>query len=71
MPFLEGMSKLPTNVIMIYMLAFFLSFGLISNLIDNYGVLYNILQGVFISLVTGGTLFFVRYLSRRRITNRV
>jgi uncharacterized membrane-anchored protein len=56
---------------MIYMLALFLSFGLISNFIDNEGVIYNLLQGVFISLVTGGILYFARYLSRRRIADRV
>ena len=71
MPFVEDLSKLPTSAIMIYMLGFFLSFGLISNFIDNEGVMYNLLQGVFISVVTGGILDFARYLSRRRIANRV
>ena len=53
------------------MLALFLSFGLILNFFDNEGVMYNLLQGVFISVVTGGVLYFARYLSRRRIASRV
>ena len=71
MPFVEDLSKLPTSTIMIWMLALFLSFGLISNFIENEGVMYNLLQGVSISMVTGGVLYFARYLSRRRIANRV
>ena len=71
MPFVEDLSKLPTSAIMIYMLGFFLSFGLISNFIENEGVMYNLLQGVFISAVIGGVLYFARCLSRRRIANRV
>ncbi len=70
LPFVEDLSKLPTSAIMIYMLAFFLSFGIISNFIDNEGALYNLSQGVFIAVVTGGILYFARYLSRRRIANR-
>ena len=71
MPFAEDLSKFPTSGIMIWILALFLSFGLISNFFDNEGVMYNLLQGVFISVVTGGVLYFARYLSRRRIANRV
>jgi len=71
LPFVEDLSRLPTSAIMIYMLALFLSFSLISNLIDNEGLLYNLLQGVFISAVTGGVLYFARQLSKRRIANRV
>jgi hypothetical protein len=56
---------------MLYMLAFFFSFGLISNFIDTEGFLYNLLQGLFISMVTGALLFFVRYLSKRRIAGKV
>jgi hypothetical protein len=69
--FVDDLSKLSTSVIMIYMLALFIGFGLISNFIDSEGVIYNLSQGVFISVVTGGILYFARYLSRRRIANRV
>jgi hypothetical protein len=71
LPFLEDLSKFPTAGIIIWTLALFLSFGLISNFTDNEGVIYNLLQGVFISVVAGGVLYFARYLSRRRIANRV
>jgi len=69
--FVEDLSKLQTSAIMIYMLAFFLSFGIIANFINDMGIFYNLLQGVSISLVTGGVLYMARYLSRRRIANRV
>ena len=71
LPFVEELSKLPTSAILIYMLAVFLAFGVISNFIDNGSVLYNLGQGVFISAVIGAGLYFARYLSRKRIATRV
>jgi hypothetical protein len=71
LPFVEDLSRLPSFVIVVCMVAFFLSFGLLSNIIDNEGVLYNLGQGAFISVVTGAALYFARYLSRRRAANRV
>ncbi len=69
LPFIEELSKLPNAAIILYMLAFFVSFGVISNFINDEGHLYNLSQGAFISVVTGGILYFARYLSRRRIVN--
>jgi hypothetical protein len=71
LPFIEDLSKLPNAVIMFYMLAFFLSFGIISNFIDHEGFLYNLSQGAFISVVTGTVLFFARFLSRKRTADKV
>ena len=56
---------------MFYTLSFFLSFGVISNFIDHEALLYNLTQGAFISVVTGTVLFFARFLSRRRIADKV
>ena len=70
MPFVEDLSKLPSSVIGIYMLAMFLGFGVIANFINGGGLLYNLGQGAFISVVTGGLLWFTRYLSRRRTANK-
>ena len=44
-------------MILVWMVSAFISFGIISNLIDNYGVLYNLVQGVFIALFSGGCLY--------------
>jgi len=44
----------------------FLSFGLISNLFDGYSLAYNLFQGIFMSLFTGGALYGMMILVRRR-----
>lgn len=44
-------------MILVWMVSAFISFGIISNLIDNYGVLYNLVQGVFIALFSGMCLY--------------
>jgi rRNA maturation protein Nop10 len=46
--------------------ALFVSFGLISDLVDRYGLLYNIGQGLFIALFAGAVLLLVRRLARAR-----
>ena len=61
--------ELPTAAIIIVMVGFFLSFGLISNLYNGYGWEYNLFQGIFISLSTGGVLYtpviLIRHSKRR------
>jgi uncharacterized membrane protein len=71
LPFVEELSKLPSIAILLYMLVFLLSFGLISNFVDNEGFMYNLFQGVFISVVTGAALILAKYLSRRRIAGKI
>ena len=56
----------PNAFIMIWMVAMFVSFGLVSNLIDQYGVLYNLVQGVFVALFMGAVLLLVRWLACHR-----
>ncbi len=58
--------ELPNAAIIIIMVGFFLSFGLISNFFDGENLTYNLFQGVFISLFTGGLLYGVNILIRRR-----
>jgi len=58
--------ELPNAAIIAWMLALFLSFGLISNFIDGESLTYNLFQGVFMSLFTGGLLFGVMILIRRQ-----
>jgi hypothetical protein len=58
--------ELPNAAIIIIMVCFFLSFGLFSNFIDGESLTYNLFQGVFISLFTGGVLYGVQILIRRR-----
>jgi len=51
--------------ILILMLSIFISFGLISNFINRYGLFYNLLQGAFMSLFTGGCLYlYFRFIER-------
>ncbi len=71
LPFIEDLSKLTSEIILLYMFSFFLAFGVISNFIDNESILYNLSMGVFISVVTGAALYFARYLSRRKTADRV
>jgi hypothetical protein len=58
--------ELPNEAIIIIMVGFFLSFGVFSNFIDGESLAYNLFQGVFISLFTGGVLYGVMILIRRR-----
>jgi len=51
---------------LIWVVSAFISFGIIANFIDNYGVLYNLGQGFFISLFSGGCLYFYVKLKDRR-----
>lgn len=52
--------------IIVWAVALFASFGLISDLIDHYGVLYNLGQGLFIALFASVILLLVRRLAARR-----
>lgn len=56
----------PNVAIVIWMAAMFVSFGLLSNLFDQYGVLYNLGQGAFVALFMGAFLWLVRWLALRR-----
>jgi hypothetical protein len=58
--------ELPNTAIIIIMVSIFLSFGLISNLFDGYSLAYTLFQGIFISLFTGGVLYGVMIIIRRR-----
>jgi hypothetical protein len=62
----EAASKVSNTVIIVWMLALFLSFGLVANFFDNEGFLYNLFQGAFISVFVGGVLYLVKYLAHRR-----
>ena len=68
MRFVEDMSKLPNSQILIYILGLFLAFGLLSNLFDGESLLYNLGDGLLISVVTGSALYLARFLSRRKVT---
>lgn len=58
--------ELPNSAIIIFMVSIFLSFGLISNLFNGYSLAFNLFQGIFMSLFTGGVLYGVMILVRRR-----
>jgi hypothetical protein len=58
-------SELPNEAIVIIMVSLFVGFGVFSNFVDGYGLAYNLFQGVFISLFTGGLLYGVMILIRR------
>jgi hypothetical protein len=58
--------ELPNAAIIIITVGIFLSFGLISNLFDGESLMYNLFQGIFMSLFTGGVLYGVMILIRRR-----
>jgi len=52
------------------MLSLFIAFGLFSNLIDNYGLIYNLTQGAFISLFSGCCLYLYFRLIERSYHKR-
>jgi DNA-binding transcriptional ArsR family regulator len=56
----------PNVAIVIWTVAMFISFGLISNFFDQEGVLYNLSQGAFIALFGGAVMWMVRWLALRR-----
>lgn len=67
MPYIEDLSKLLNSQILIYMFGLFLAFGLLANLFDGEGFLYNLGDGALIAAVTGSVLYLARFLSRRKI----
>ena len=62
----EQLKKLSKTAVLIMMFGFFLAFGVISNFFDDEGMLYNLFQGIFISLFTGGMLILAKYLVTRK-----
>jgi inner membrane protein involved in colicin E2 resistance len=44
----------------------FIGFGLFSNLYDNEGVIYNLVQGAFIALFVGTVMYLIRLVALRR-----
>lgn len=48
------------------MVGLFFAFGVVSNLFDHESLLYNIGQGLFISLFVGGVLYIARRISIRK-----
>jgi len=62
----EGLSKVSNTVIAVWMLALFLSFGLVANFFDSEGLFLNLVQGTFISVFVGGVLYLARHLAHRR-----
>jgi hypothetical protein len=64
-PSVPNKKKLEPHIpAIIYAVSFFLAAGLLSNLFDHEGIAYNLLQGLFIALVVGGTQEL--FMSRRR-----
>jgi len=58
--------ELPNVAIIIIMVGFFLGFGVFSNFIDGESLMYNLFQGLFMSLFVGGVLYGVMVLVRRK-----
>ncbi len=56
----------PNATIVILMAGLFIAFGLLSNLYDQEGVLYNLGQGAFIALFVGAILWIIRWLALSR-----
>jgi len=65
----KGRFDFPNAFIVIWMVSLFVAFGLVANLIDQYGILYNLGQGLFIALFVGVVLFLVKRYTVRR-TNK-
>jgi hypothetical protein len=61
-----AVSKVSNTVIVAWMSALFLSFGLVANFFYSEGLFYNLFQGIFISVFLGGVLYLARYLAHRR-----
>jgi len=61
----------PNAVIVIWMVAMFIGFGFFSNSFDNEGVIYNLVQGVFIALFIGIVMYIVRWIALRRTRETV
>lgn len=62
----KSMFDYPNAVIVIWMVAMFIGFGLFSNLYDNEGVIYNLVQGAFIALFVGTVMYLIRLVALRR-----
>ncbi len=62
----RGRFDISNAAIAVWMAAMFVSFGLLSNLIDQNGVLYNLGQGAFVALFMGAILLLARWLALRR-----
>ena len=56
----------PNVVIVIWTVAMFISFGLLSNFFDQEGVLINLGQGAFIALFSAAVLWMARWVALRR-----
>jgi hypothetical protein len=56
----------PNAFIAIWMVAMFVSFGLISSLFDQESLPYYLGQGAFIALFAGAMLYIVRWIALRR-----
>jgi hypothetical protein len=67
----RGRFDFPNAFIVIWMVAMFVAFGLFANLIDQYGILYNLGQGLFIALFVGTVLFLVKRYTVRRTNKEV
>jgi DNA-binding transcriptional ArsR family regulator len=57
----------PNVAIVIWTVAMFISFGLISNFFNQEDILYNLSQGAFIALFVGAIMWIVRWLALRRV----
>jgi hypothetical protein len=67
----KGRFDFPNAFIVIWMVSLFVAFGLVANLIDQYGILYNLGQGLFIALFVGVVLFLVKRYTVRRMNKGV
>ena len=62
----EAVSKVSNTVIIVLMVALFLSFGLVANFFDSQGLFFNLFQGTFISIFVGGVFYLAKHLAHRR-----
>lgn len=57
----------PNAFIAVWIVALFVSFGIVANFTDQNGVIYNLGQGLLVALFAGAALFLARWLAVRRM----
>ncbi len=58
---------IPNVTIILWVVGLFFAFGVVSNLFDHKSPLYNLVQGLFVSLFVGGILYIARRISIRKV----
>lgn len=56
----------PNAVILIWMVAMFIGFGILSNLLDHEGLFYHLGQGALIALFVGAVMYLARWYDKKR-----